>query len=275
MTVVLLPNNRSGSAKLLKWAGSKSNVSAQIVKFLDFGKPYIEPFCGSAAFFFECNPASAHLNDLNSHLIHFYKMVQTSPDEVWTEYDQIPVNEANYYETRKKFNDSEPSIETAAQFAYLNHFSFNGIYRTNKGGQFNTPFGARDKEKKKLTREQFVAFSKQMSAASFHSLDFEVFLSQLAPVNACIYMDPPYFTREVRVFNEYGAKLFSGDDLERLLRVCVNLSTNNKIVLSYRDCSEFNELFGQYIVGKISVTRNVGGFAGRRKIESEQLAVMG
>lgn len=264
----------NSKSKLLKWAGSKSQISDRLSPFLNFDVPYIEPFCGSAVFFFENAPAVSHLNDLNSDLISFFCQTKAAPDDVWFHYDQIPVDEASYYSARSRYNVMEQGPEKAGHFVYLNHFCFNGLYRTNKSGKFNTPYGAKLKIKKKLNRLEFRKFSRVLQSAQLHSLDFEDFLLMLEPSGSCIYMDPPYFTNDERVFGEYGASTFKARDLERLYSVSKYLSKDNRLVISYKDCTEFAEIFSDYIVGDIPVTRNVGGFAGRRKTENELLAVM-
>ena len=264
----------SETLKLLKWAGSKSNVSAKIKKYLDFSRPYIEPFCGSAAFFFKFKPEAAYLNDVNENLMDCFRCVRDHPKDVWNIYAEIEISEERYYEVRREFNDLRLGIEKAARFIFLNHYCFNGIYRTNKKGEFNTPFGARKKVKNKLTLLDFMQISSVLTNATISSDDFESFITRLNPNNTCIYMDPPYFTNEARVFGEYNSKQFRGDDLERLFQVSRKFARNNRVVVSYRDCSEFRDLFDRYIIGTIPVTRNVGGFVGRRKTETELLAVI-
>lgn len=241
--------------------------------FLDVDRPYIEPFCGSATFFFSGKFASSHLNDSNASLIGFYGEVANFPEEVWKIYSSIEVTEVKYYSVRTRFNELEAGIEKAAYFLYLNHYCFNGIFRTNKDGKFNTPFGAKKKIRRKTSLSELKEFSEKLQNATLWCMDFEDFLKQLSPVNACIYMDPPYFTGDNRVFGEYGSKVFGSNDLDRLLRICKDLKKDNKLVVSYRDCTEFRELFGEHLAAEILVRRNVGGFAGRRKIDGELVAV--
>ncbi|MFN3259738.1 MAG: DNA adenine methylase [Pikeienuella sp.] len=261
--------------KLLKWAGSKSQVSDQIRPYLSFDRAYVEPFCGSAFFFFENSPAESYLNDLNFELICFFKHTRNTPNLVWYYYDRVPVEEVSYYQARDTYNELGDCPEKAGLFVYLNHFCFNGLYRTNKAGEFNTPYGGRQKPKRKLSRDNFQEFSQTLRSAHLTARDFEAFLDRLDPDGACIYMDPPYFTNDERVFGEYGSNTFKKIDLQRLLEVSVRMSRRNKVVVSYKNCSEFREAFRKYIVGDISVIRNVGGFAGRRKSEQELVAVLG
>lgn len=260
--------------KLLKWAGSKSGISRQIVPFLRFDRLYIEPFCGSAAFFFENRPAQACLNDLNSNLIRFYTDLRDKAIEVYSVYASIEINDAAYYKARDEYNAIQPSTRKSGLFIYLNHYCFNGLYRTNKKGNFNTPFGAKQKIKERLSVKDFQLASQSLARTMLTDHDFQKFLDEVKPMNSCIYLDPPYFTDDERVFGEYGAQPFTSADLERLTLTCKKLATNNRVVVSYRKCSEFVDLFSKYIVSEISVVRNVGGFRGRRKLDTEMVAVM-
>lgn len=263
----------SNSGNILKWAGSKSSSANALMPLLNTGQKYIEPFCGSATFFFKGNHEYGYLNDSNASLIGFYRDVAEMPEKVWGIYIDLEVSEANYYVVRRKFNELDEGVEKSAFFMYLNHFCFNGIFRTNKKGEFNTPFGARKKIRKKTTLEELLGFSKKLKRATLSCKDFEEFLDDIVPQDSCIYMDPPYYTQDRRVFGEYGAVIFGPTDLVRLWGVCNRLKLDNRVVVSYRDCSEFKELFAENLTDEIRVQRNVGGFAGRRKIDSELVAV--
>ncbi|TPN47743.1 MULTISPECIES: Dam family site-specific DNA-(adenine-N6)-methyltransferase [unclassified Mesorhizobium] len=259
--------------KLLRWAGSKSSVAARLEKHIDFSRNYVEPFAGSAVMFFNNLPRKASLNDLNPHLISLYQDVQHDPRYVWSIYNRFEISRDSYNECRKEFNSTRKSKKKSALFLFLNHFCFNGIYRTNQRGHFNTPYGGK-KLKLKLTLDELLHISDLIKNVQFSSLDFETFLKQYRPEGSCIYIDPPYFTNEARVFREYGPGIFCAGDLKRLFVMCEQLSKeNNKIVVSYRDCKEFMELFGSFVVDRFNVTRNIGGFQDRRKIQQELIAV--
>ena len=262
------------ASKLLKWAGSKAGISHRIVPYLNFEGDYIEPFCGSAAFFFQSKPERAHLNDTNKELIRFYRDVKFDHAAVFEAYNSIEIGEKQYYAAREEYNSELYTIRKSGLFVYLNHYCFNGIYRTNKAGHFNTPFGAKVKAKTKLTIEHFANAANILKSATLTDDDFELFLVNLKPKDACVYLDPPYFTDDERVFGEYGATTFKKADLNRLAKIATELAETNRIVISYRQCSEFSELFEKYIAGKTNVVRNVGGFSGRRKQDIELIAIM-
>ncbi len=88
-------------------------------------------------------------------------------------------------------------------------------------------------------------------------------------------MDPPYSTEDSRVFIEYGSKPFNLEDLNRLLDLAEYLSKRNLVVITHKECSEFHKLFGNHIQKSVPITRNVGGFAGRKKRDFELIAVLG
>lgn len=263
------------NSKLLRWAGSKTQSAKVIEPFLDFQGSYIEPFCGSASFFFSRAPKSAVLNDSNKGLISFYRHLRRSPTQLWQLYNSFEINKDRYYELRDEYNSSHYNIRKAAIFMYLNHFCFNGLYRTNSKGAFNTPFNGSKKTKSKLSLDETKHFARSLKNSDLYCTDFEKFLQKVNPVGACIFMDPPYFTEESRVFTEYGSQLFKIDDLGRLLQISEVVSQKNLVVITHKECSEFRSLFGDYIRMSIPITRNVGGFSGRRKRDIELLAVLG
>ena len=266
--------SKSKNLRLVRWAGSKYFVAGQIETQLDFSRTYIEPFAGSAIVFFRNSPKKAYLNDINPHLIDLYRDVSRNPIGVWREYSKIDISSDSYYEKRKYFNGSTHSLKRSATFLYLNHFCFNGIYRTNSKGEFNTPYGG-EKTRNKMSKSDFIDISGRISNVDFYKLDFEQFLIKINPKDSNIYVDPPYFTNESRVFREYSSQTFSIRDLDRLTDICYSLKKRgNRVVVSYKDCGEFWERFAGSEIRRIDVVRNVGGFKSRRAIQTEILAIL-
>lgn len=259
--------------KLLRWAGSKAGAVATLSRHLDFTRDYIEPFAGSAVLFFRHLPKNAYLNDINSKLIDLYRHLRDDPDYIWHHYNRLDSSSETYYLVRDRYNSMRASKLRSSLFLFLNHHCFNGIYRTNSSGAFNTPFGG-DRLPSKFSRDEINQISQQLRNVELYSSDFETFLAELKPENASIFMDPPYYTIESRVFREYGPGVFSSADLARLHTICVELAVKgNKVVVTYQDCMEFRSLFSTAIVDDILTIRNVGGFADRRKTQRELIAV--
>ncbi len=259
--------------KPIRWAGSKLPIAPSLEHYIDFTKKYYEPFAGSAVLFFRNQPEGAYLNDLNISLINFYRDASDNPEPLWEIYNRLKVDQDTYYWVRSEYNRMRNCVRRSAYFMYLNHLCFNGIYRTNLQNKFNTPFGGG--KLKLIDRDSFLKFSELIKKAEFHSCDFEQFLDDVGPVDGTIYMDPPYYTAGQRVFREYGPKTFSHDDLIRLSNVARKWANNgNKVIVSYKECAEFRDLFDDCIQEEIQVSRNVGGFKNRRNSQNELIAVL-
>ena len=134
--------NGQGPKPFLKWAGGKSRLVPILRKCVprNFGR-YFEPFLGGGALFFNLLPASAVLGDSNCELIHCFKTVRDRPNEVTEHLRTLSVGEEEYYRIRGINPETLSSTARAARFIYLNKTCFNGLYRVNKKGLFNTPFG--------------------------------------------------------------------------------------------------------------------------------------
>lgn len=126
----------------LRWAGSKRQLIPRLRNFWseDFRR-YIEPFAGSASLFFDIEPRRAILGDANGELISTLRAVKKNVHEVVASLRRLPSGERAYYRVRSLELGNLSRPETAGRFIYLNHYCFNGIFRTNKQGRFNVPYG--------------------------------------------------------------------------------------------------------------------------------------
>src|SRR5260221_12961857 len=123
---------------LLRWAGSKKRQFRTFESFFPFAfKSYVEPFAGSAAFFFRLTPLNARLNDINPNVSDFYKHARSHSLHFYEKFSEIPRERTKYYQTRARFNALNRSFKKSVLFYYLNRNCFNGIYRLNNAGQFN------------------------------------------------------------------------------------------------------------------------------------------
>ncbi|WP_420719797.1 Dam family site-specific DNA-(adenine-N6)-methyltransferase [Thalassovita sp.] len=127
---------------LLRWAGSKrGSLPPLINKWRNSQKTkYIEPFCGSAALFFALAPKSAVLSDQNAWLIRTYQTIRNFPQQVSALSNSFKRDKPTYLTLRAEDHRSMDDVRSAAIFVYLNRNCFNGIFRTNKAGNFNVPF---------------------------------------------------------------------------------------------------------------------------------------
>lgn len=192
----------------LKWAGGKRWLVSHVAPLWEKHKQrrYVEPFCGGLAVALGLQPRRALLNDVNPHLVNFYRHLQTGLKlTVAMRYDK-----KLFYQHRDRFNalirnGGAKSDEAAQLFYYLNRTGYNGLCRFNKSGEFNVPFGT-------YTRVNYdVDFSDYPSALkqwTFTSVDVEKVPLKKGDF---VYADPPYDVE----FTTYSSGGFSWDDQVR------------------------------------------------------------
>jgi len=185
----------SGPPPPLKWAGGKRWQLPHLIDFWRQAKNarLVEPFCGGLAVTLGLMPDRAVLNDINPHLINFYKwlrkgLVITMP---------MSNKEARYYTHRHKFNDllaagKDDTVEAASLFYYLNRTGYNGLCRFNSSGRFNVPFGQYTKIN---YRKDFLEYKSVLAKWGFTNIYFDQIKLE---GDDFVYADPPYdveFTR--------------------------------------------------------------------------------
>ena len=199
----------------LKWAGGKrwlvQHLQHTWQKHSD--RRLVEPFCGGLAIALGLQPQKALLNDINPHVINFYKCLQKG---LKLEIDTKNMREF-YYAQRVEFNrliqSGEADTPKAAQlFYYLNRTGYNGLCRFNQKGGFNVPFG---KYKKINYNEDFLAYKATLSQWKFTNTDFgKIKINS----NDLIYADPPYDVE----FRQYSKNGFEWSEQERLAQWLAN-----------------------------------------------------
>ena len=192
----------------LKWAGGKRWLVPHLKPIWErhSARRYVEPFCGGLAVVLGLQPERASLNDINPHLINFYRHLQKGlAPQIKMRY-----NEQLFYRHRKRFNrliqnGGAKSSEAAELFYYLNRTCFNGLCRFNKGGEFNVPFGTYTRINYATGFDEYAEVFKQWE---FTSGDVEKVGIQDTDF---IYADPPYDVE----FTTYSAGGFSWEDQKR------------------------------------------------------------
>ena len=202
------PNQNISAKPPLKWAGGKRWLVPDLQRLWQPFKErrYVEPFCGGLAAALGLGPTHAVLNDINPHLINFYRQLKKGLTL------RIPMrnDETLYYQHRELFNrlarNNHVDTPDAAQlFYYLNRTCFNGLCRFNQSGEFNVPFGTYSTINYVDDFNDYVAVFKQWS---FENCD----IGQLQfETGDFIYADPPYDVE----FTTYSAGGFSWDDQKR------------------------------------------------------------
>lgn len=255
---------------LLRWAGSKRKLIPELLKQVpeNFDR-YVEPFCGSACLFFALRPKLALISDLNQDLIETYRVIRAHPRMVFRAVSRMPRTDQFYYRIRSRQPTRLDEVEGAARFVYLNRNCFNGVFRTNRSGQFNVPRGSRGGQIP--SQSHFFRSAIALRRADIVSGDFETVLPSIKKGDF-VYLDPPYAKAGSRRRGEYGYASFDTPDLERLQR-CLSAidGTGAVFLLSYASCPEIQKIARGWNSKAILVRRHVAGFNEHRMTVKELL----
>jgi DNA adenine methylase len=234
----------------------------------------IEPFAGGAAFFHHFDVGAAIINDVNSELISAYEAIRDSPDEVEEQLSKFSVNRETYMELRVSLGGSK--VRRAARFFFLNRTSFSGIYRVNKKGQFNVPFGGGKRTPACLLGTgRFQEVSRLLAGVELRVGDFADVLREAGDGDV-VYCDPTYTVRHDRNgFRRYNEVLFSWDDQERLAALAAMAARRGAAVLvsnaAHKDVLELYPEFNKIFVSRSS---SLASSAARRGTATEVVLMM-
>lgn len=246
-------------APLLRWAGSKRKLIPHLDAYVPANaRRYIEPFTGSACLFFHLRPAKAILGDVNRELIQAYRALRDEPMGVAEALSEMPATEKFYYQLRSQPPSSLNRVGKAARFIYLNRFCFNGVYRTNKAGEFNVPRGVRTG--RMPTADRIMSAASTLRRAKLVAGDFEKCLGSVEPGDF-VYLDPPYAKRGRPGYGEYGYDVFGEVDLQRLFDALRSIDRRGgTFLLSYSYSQQVRKLFSEWRCRTLLVRRHVAGF---------------
>jgi DNA adenine methylase len=202
---------------LLKWAGGKTQLLPELLtaspaKFNN----YVEPFLGGAALFFRLRPGSAVISDSNAELINFYRCVADEPERVVASLGQLEHSESAFYELRAKEWTALEPVDAAARMLFLNRTCFNGLYRVNKKGEFNVPFG-RHVRLSLPSSDAIVSASAILKQVEIVHGDYLDILRSRSQSGDFVYLDPPYIpVGKYSDFKRYTKEQFTNEDHRRL-----------------------------------------------------------
>ncbi len=227
---------------LIKWPGGKRALLPQLLPLLpsSFNR-YIEPFFGGGALFFSVQPHFALLSDSNEDLINCYREIRDNPDQLLSSLRRMKNSKEDYYRIRSMA--PRTSSGRAARFLYLTTLAFNGIYRVNRHGEFNVPYGYKT-HLCVYQPEKIMRISQVLAKCDLECIDFEEALKRARPGDL-IYLDPPYTVAHGQNgFRKYNAKIFSWGDQDRLARALHVLDKKGcYIIMSNASHSSINNLY--------------------------------
>jgi len=259
----------------LKWAGGKTQLIPEIIKRMPpkFNK-YIEPFVGGGALFFFLNPPLSIIADSNPELINVYRCIRDNVEVVIMHLQGISIfldnmtPEELFYKIRKDNFEYLDRFYACARTIYLNKTCFNGLYRLNKKGHFNSSFG-KYKNPTIFDPENLRKVSEILQNNLTICGDYKEVLLENAKEGDFIFLDPPYipiskysdfkrYTKE-QFYEEDHRKL--ADEVKRLQKLgCHIILTNSNHPLVY-------ELYGDFQIDIISTKRNISSDAKTRRGE--------
>lgn len=216
----------------LKWPGGKRwaapQIAALVKKYLN--GTYYEPFLGGGAVFFSLSPVNAVLSDINEELVNTYLQVKHRPSELIGMVREMPVTASNFRNVRASCPTSD--LDRAARTLYLNRTAFGGLYRLNKQGQFNVPFGGGHRTPEILwTKDLIAKASAALARAIVLENDFEPVLRS-AKKGDVVYCDPTYtVAHENNGFRRYNERNFSWEDQQRLATAAKKASAKGVVVI--------------------------------------------
>jgi len=262
---------------IMKWVGGKRELLPELRKNIpsSFDKEtntYYEPFIGGGALLFDILPHYGVINDSNEELVNLYKVVKNDVDSLIREVSSYPYDKDFYYsirelDRREGFPDFLSDIKRAARTLYLNKTCFNGLYRVNKKGQFNTPFGKYSNPT--ICKEQDlkdVSYYFNDNDISIMSGDFAQ-CAKDAQEGDFVYLDPPYVPlSKTSSFTSYTKEGFEDCDQRRIKSIIDDLSNNGVYVLMSNSSSPdvFDLYSSDYNVETVKVARKVNSKAHKR-----------
>jgi len=274
-----------GVKPFLKWPGGKRSLAEHIAPLVIPGGWYFEPMLGGGAVYFHLlakglvDRSRTVLSDGNIMLIHAYQAVARAPAQVLIALEALGGSDRETYErVRKEYNEMERlatsqdrQVQQAARLIYLNRVGFNGLYRVNKDGRFNVPWGG---EKRVVRTPDFDAnlmvCSLALQVAEIGCNDFRRYEHpgghpSWYGAGDTVYFDPPY----PGTFNYYTASGFDHQH-ERLLELASRLRSRGvRVIISLPDTEEVRLMYKHFSCIEVSARRSVGAKASTRKVAGE------
>ncbi len=244
---------------ILKWAGGKSQLLGELLpRVPQKYNRFIEPFFGGGALFFALHPEQAIIADSNPELINLYQTVATNVDGVISCLKEYKNEEDVFYEERAQDWKKLSVEKAAARTIFLNHTCFNGLYRVNKSGGFNTPFG-RYKNPRILDEENLRAASGMLRRATIVHGDYKAVLREHAQSGDFVYLDPPYLPISAfSDFKRYTKEQFHEEDHCELAEEIIRLhELGCHVILTNSNHDLVHKLYGHYGLEVISTKRHI------------------
>jgi len=250
-------------APVVKWAGGKRQLASTLKALLPRQmKRWCEPFAGGAALLFELQPRVAQINDINQDLMGAYSVIKNDVETLIRELKTYKNDPEFFYFIRDFDRDKHlykalSEVKKAARLIYLNKTCYNGLFRVNNAGEFNTPFGYYENPNI-VNAPTLRAVSEYFNGneVTISSLSYEEVLEDL-PRDSFVYLDPPYDpVTNTSNFTGYVRGGFSREDQVKLRKECDKLDDRKiRFMLSNSDTEFIRGQYSRYRIESVSAKR--------------------
>jgi len=257
---------------IVKWVGGKRQLLNDLAPLFPSNiTSYCEPFLGGGAVLFKLQPRVACVNDINIELMQMYEVVRDNVEELIDILGRHPNDEEHFYAVRDWDRDKErynqlSKIERVARIIYLNKTCYNGLFRVNNAGEFNTPFGYY-KKPNIVNAPTLKAVSNYFRQAqiTFESTDYANVLKDIKK-GTFVYLDPPYDpVSDTANFTGYAKGGFNREEQIRLRECCDILDRRGiKFMLSNSATDFIKEQYSAYNITIVKAKRAINSNAAKR-----------
>ena len=254
---------------ILKWAGGKRQLLSELLPLVpDFNGKYIEPFVGGGALFFALAPEKAVLSDCNEELIELYKTVKREPQNIIDSLRRMKNTEKDYYRIRSVNWKELSKADAAARMIFLNKTGYNGLYRVNRQGGFNVPYG-KNKKASFCNEEQILSAARLLKRKRIICADYRKVLKKYAESGDFIFLDPPYFqVAERETFLRYTKDRFYEPDQIELAELVNDLYDKGcQLIITNSNHPRIYDLYKRFDISVVKVRRSVNCIGNDRKGE--------
>lgn len=249
----------------IKWVGGKTQLLPILSQMMPkHYKTYYEPFVGGGAFFFHLQPKHAVINDVNPVLINAYRQIQKNVERVNLQLRILDCNiarkgEPYFYEVRDFFNQKMRAGEydtlLAAMFVFLSKHSFNGLFRLNAKGDYNTPSNHSDVLS--TPASDLLEVKEALQYTNILCGDFQASLDW-AKEGDFVFLDSPYAPLKETSFDKYTEDGFAKEDHERLAKTFRNLTEHGvSCMLTNHGTPFIRRLYDGFHIHEVSVRRSI------------------
>lgn len=255
---VAISSSTSGS--FLKWVGGKTRYARVLSGLAPTSfETFREPFMGSAAVYFEAQPPRAVLSDANAELVRAFWAVRDEPDKVMALLDIVEDTKETFMAVRAQDTMAMSDVERGARLIYLNKRAFRGLWRVNRKGGFNVPWGAY-LDRPLYVRQMILACSAALQDVEILEQDFEPALDAARPGDF-VYVDPPYVPDPDRVYSDfkrYTPGQFHDADHVRLAAAMLRAADRGAFVLmTNSDNPTTRKIFKDFQLTTMATRRDV------------------